>query len=154
MTKIIDQWMQRWMWFAHLTILLAVAIVATYAADRAVPFKMLEVDPAFEVTAGKPATLRAKVWRDPTRPCAASFSRYIFDSTGARFYLDASFATAAMIQSMERSRPGELVLTVDMPTALAAGPARLVTALQYRCNKVHSLWPIEVTTELPFTVRP
>jgi hypothetical protein len=32
------------------------------------------------------------------------------------------------------------------------GPAALVTSLEYRCNRVHSLWPIEVTTTFPFEV--
>jgi hypothetical protein len=153
MTEALDRWLQRWMWLPNVMILLALVIVATYAADRATPFRVLSVEPVAAYR-GQTVVFRAAVWRDPGRHCSAEFSRFIFDSAGARHDLGNSTVTAAMIAEMERRSPGQLVLSVQIPDAIAPGPARLVTALAYRCNKVHSLWPIETTTELPFTVLP
>ena len=153
MTKILDQWLQRWMWLANLTILLSFVIIATYAADRAPPYKILESEP-MEVVRGQTGVFKAKVWRDPGRTCSADFSRFIFDSTGARHDLGNSMATAKMIADMEKRTPGHLTLAIEMPPGLAPGPASMITTLHYKCNKVHSIWPIEVTTSLPFTVLP
>ena len=153
MTEALDRWLQRWMWLANLTIVLAFVIIATYAADRAPPYKILESEP-FEIRAGQTGVFKAKVWRDPGRTCSADFSRFIFDSAGARHDLGNSMATAKMIADMERKAPGRLTLSIEMPPALAPGPATMVTTLHYKCNKVHAIWPIEVTTELPFTVLP
>jgi hypothetical protein len=153
MTEAIDRWLQRWMWLANLTILLSFVIIATYAADRVAPYKIIESEP-LEVVKGQTATFKAKVWRDPSRACSADFSRFIFDSFGARHDLGNSMATAAMINAMEKKTPGRLVLAIEIPPGVAPGPATMITTLHYRCNKVHALWPIEVTTELPFTVLP
>ena len=153
MTKMFDEWMKRWMWLAHTVIILSFVIIATYAADRAPPYKVLDVEP-MEVVRGQTAIFKAKVWRDPGRICSAEFSRFIFDATGARHDLGNSMATAKMIADMERRSPGRLTLSIEMPPALAPGPATMVTTLHYKCNKVHAIWPIEVTTSLPFTVLP
>jgi hypothetical protein len=153
MTKLFVKISQRWMWLANVTILLSFVIIATYAADRAPPFKVLTMNP-LQVARGETAVFKATVWRDPTRKCSAEFSRFIFDSSGARHDLGKSTATAEMISSMEKESPGMLTVSVQIPIDVATGHAKMVTALQYRCNKVHAVWPIETTTELPFTVLP
>jgi hypothetical protein len=153
MTETFGRLSERWMWLANVTILLSFVIIATYAADRATPFKVLTMEP-LQVARGETATFKATVWRDTTRSCAAEFSRFIFDSAGSRHDLGNSNVTAEMIQSMEKAAPGKLTISVQIPQSVALGQAKLVTALQYRCNKVHAIWPIETTTELPFTVLP
>ena len=151
--RVVDDMAQRLLWVANITIALGLLSVAWFALDRSPPFAVLAVTPA----AAKPGdwiTIRSQVRRDVDRECAADFSRFLFDSGGSRFDLGASGSTAEMIRSMEQKSPGALSITLRLPEAIKAGPADLTTALQYRCNKVHSLWPIEVTTHMPFTVLP
>jgi hypothetical protein len=153
MTELLSKWSERWLWLARTVILLSLLIVIGYAMDRRVPFRVDATDYA-EGQRGSHVVLKADVWRDVSRHCSAEFARYVFDAAGARFDLGNSIATDAMIRDMERRQPGRLVVAIDIPEAAAVGPARMVTTLQYRCNKVHSLWPIETTTEIPFTVLP
>jgi hypothetical protein len=153
MTELIGRWSIRWMWLARTVIVLSLLIVIGYAADRRIPFRMLGSDYA-EGHRGGTVVLRSHVWRDMGRTCSAEFARYVFDSAGSRFDLGSSIATDAMIRGMESKSPGRLIVAIEIPLQAAPGPARMLTSLQYRCNKVHAIWPIEATTELPFTVLP
>ncbi len=151
MTDALIRWSDRWLWVAKLVIFLSALIVAGYAMDRRVPFKVETYEPAAGER-GSPVVLRASVWRDVDRPCSAYFSRYVFDAAGTRFDLGDAAATAEMIRDMDRRHPGRLSASIVIPPTAAIGEARLVTTLKYRCNKVHSLWPVEVTIAAPFTV--
>ena len=73
---------------------------------------------------------------------------------GSRFDLGHSTASAEMIYGVERASPGVLRVSVLLPSVMPEGPATLQTVLDYSCNKVHALWPIKVTTEMPFRVLP
>lgn len=143
------------MWIAYALLLATVISVAVFAADRDAPFAVLSVEPAF-AKPGDVVMLRARVYRDSSRECSAVFSRYVFDASGARHDDPSSpaSASAAMIEGMEKRSPGRLTLALTVPDKAAPGPATLVSSLEYRCNKIHRLWPIEVTTEMPFTVLP
>lgn len=151
MTDVLIRWSDRWLWVANLVIFLSLLIVAGYAMDRRVPFKVESFEPA-AAARGDNIVLRAAVWRDVGRPCAADFYRYVFDAAGTRFDLGAAAATAEMIHDMERRTPGRLSASIVVPPTAAVGEARFVTVLKYRCNKVHTLWPVEVTIAAPFTV--
>ena len=135
-------------WFI---IVSSVAALCWYAADREPPFALLHI-PAATAQAGGKLRLVVDVRRDVSRECDADFSRYIFGSDGARRDLITSHASAAMIAGMELRYPGKLPIVVSVPDDLEPGPARFVTVLAYRCNKVHALWPIIVTMDIPFTV--
>jgi hypothetical protein len=149
----IDDTMQTLAWIPRLMILVAVVLVAVQAADREPPFAVLSVEPA-QARAGEPVVITAKVKRDMSRDCSVSMSRSLFDSSGARVdYPLARFSDAA-IDLMERVGPGMLRVSIVVPINASVGPANLVSVLDYRCNRVHSLWPIEVTTYLPFDVIP
>jgi hypothetical protein len=153
-THWIDTTLQRFVWVAQCIIALSILAVLYYAADREAPFQIISVEPA-EARAGDVVTIRATVRRDVSRKCAADFSRYIFTNNGARFDLGKpTHASPEMIEDMERRNPHRLSVSVLVPEGAQAGPARLITALEYECNKVHALWPIEVTTVLPFTILP
>ena len=153
MARLIDDLAQRLLWVANITIVLGVGAVAWFALDRDPPFAVLSVDPA-SAKAGEWVTIRSQVRREVDRNCSADFSRFVFDSGGSRYDLGTSSATAEMIRVMERKSPGVLAITIRLPDGMQAGSADLTTALQYRCNKVHYLWPIEVTTHMPFRVLP
>lgn len=131
----------------------SVFVVAYYAMDRQPPFEVLSVEPAF-ARPGDYVTVKAKVRRDVSRHCDASFSRFLYDSAGARFDIGHSITSADMIASLEARSPGALALSVLVPLAMAQGPANLQTVLAYNCNPVHAWIPIMVTTNIPFDVLP
>ena len=157
--RFIDGWLQRGVWVAQIIMVLCMLIAVLYAADRQPPFAILEVHPA-EARPGEIVTVTAHVWRDRDRNCSATFSRYLFDSQHARFDLAADnkgspyFASDAMIDRIEADSPGMLSVRFLVPTGMAVGPAVLQTELRYACNQMHRIWPIEVTTRMPFTVLP
>lgn len=140
-------------WIARLILLCAAVLVLYYAADREPPFAVTSSLPA-EAAAGDNITIHARVQRDVSRNCNAEFSRYIYDSAGVRFDLGSSQASAQAIAQMERRSPGMLMISFRVPPTAASGPASLQTVLRYRCNRVHHWMPIEVTTDMPFTVLP
>lgn len=139
----------RWSWQAIGGALLAVLVVL--ALDREPPYRILSWEP-MSARAGQSLEIRASVWRDTERRCSAAFSRYIFDSRGRRFDLGNSETSAELISAMERTSPGRLNVVVSVPDGVAPGRAEMVTVLAYRCNALHYLFPIEVTTRAPFTV--
>lgn len=149
----IDDLALRFKWVAYVLLFSGLASFAWFAADREPPFAVLSVEPA-AARAGEWITITAAVRRDVHRRCAASFSRYVYAADGARYDLGDSFASADVIADLERRMPGRLRVTVQLPKAMDAGPATLWTTLEYRCNKVHQWWPIEVETQMPFTVLP
>ena len=131
---------------------LSVAVIVL-ALDREPPFVVLTVEPAY-ARPGQIVVIRASVQRDLTRQCSAEFTRYIFDSERTRWYLDSGQASPALIETLEVKSPGRLAVAFRVPDDAAPGVGSLEAVLDYRCNKVHYLWPIQVTTDLPFTVLP
>ncbi len=151
--KVLDRVADNLLWVARGAILLSVLMVAWFAADREPPFAVIQTYPA-EARPGDWITLTADVRRDTHRNCSAEFSRFIFDATHRRYDLGSAIATADMIGEMQLRTPNRLVVSVRLPETITPGQARLLTALQYKCNRVHELWPISVTTTIPFTVLP
>ena len=153
MLHAIDRVAKHFLWVAQMMIAVGVIITIGYAFDRNPPFRVIRVQPA-AARAGDFVTIDAEVMRESERKCSAEFSRYIYDASLARFDMGSSFASAEMISRMESTHPGRLRLSVKLPENIATGPAHLDTVLVYRCNAVHRIWPIDVTTALPFTVLP
>ena len=146
-----DEIVFRLMLVWRLTIIASLLAIGWYASDRDPPFEVLSA-PEVTVRAGEWMRVVVDVRRDTTRDCDVEFSRYIFSSDGIRYDMRTSHASAAMIAAMELRHPGKLPIAVMIPGGMEPGRARLVTVLSYRCNKVHALWPIIVTMEVPFTV--
>ena len=157
--KCLDEWLKRFVWMAQITLALYVVVAAHYISDRTPPFAVLHVDPA-EARPGEPITITAHVWRDSSRDCSAQFSRYLFDQQHIRFDLPADdagrpyYASDKMIDRIEAETPGIVKITFTVPPGMGTGAALLQTELQYSCNQMHRIWPIEVTTRMPFTVLP
>lgn len=147
----IDSLAQRFIWVANLTIVAGLLAITWFASDRSPPFTLLSVEPAI-AWPGDYLTIHASVKRDTTRECSSEFSRFIFDSAGGRYDIGTSTASVEMIRAMELKTPGLLAVTVKLPDNIRPGVSKLTTVLEYRCNKVHRLWPIEVTLQMPFTV--
>lgn len=148
-----DRAMVRFAWIPNWTIIAAIVIVAVQASDREPPFELLRVEPAF-ARPGETVTIYADVWRDHSRACALDVYRSMYDVRGVRWDYPAAHFTAQAIAINEARMPGRMAPTFPVPLSAAPGPAEVVTGLEYRCNKTHALWPIELTHKLPFTVLP
>lgn len=147
----IDDVLLRLAWLPSVVLLAAAVLVLVQAADRKEPFQILSVEPA-SARPGDMVTIRASVWRDGARNCSAVMSRSVFDAQHVRWDYPIARFSDSMIDSMEAAAPGELRVSVVVPPTASPGLAQLVSVLEYRCNRVHAVWPIEVTTTMPFTV--
>lgn len=133
----------------------ACALVALYwALDRTPPFVMTGYT-VLNATRGETAYVTATVERDVGRGCTVNFVRYLMDANKARHDIGGTqYMTAAALRQMERDMPDSLRLAVRIPADAPVGPATLVTALEYRCNPMHSLWPMDVLLEMRLVVLP
>lgn len=147
----IDDVLLRLSWVPSIVLLIALVLVLIQAADRKPPFQILSVEPA-SAKAGEVVTIRARVWRDKTRNCSVVMSRSVFDAESVRWDYPVARFTDELIDRMELATPSELRVSVMVPPSAVVGEAHLVSVLEYRCNRVHSIWPIEVTTVMPFAV--
>lgn len=151
--KRIDAAMQRFAWLPRWTLIVAGVICMYWAADRAAPSGVISVDPAY-ARPGEFVTIRYSMWKDADRDCHLRVSRSLFDARNDKAdYPSVSFSDEALAR-IERDTPGRRSVTVAIPDTAAAGPAVLVSSLEYECNRMHALWPIRVTTVLPFTILP
>ena len=148
-----DHTLQTLIWIPRLMLFVAAVLIIIQAMDREPPFGILSVEPA-SARPGELVTITARVKRDSTRDCSAAMSRSIFDSSGQRSDYPIMRFSDAVIDDMERRMPSMLKVTIQVPANATPGPAQLVSVLDYRCNRVHALWPIEVTTVMPFEVIP
>lgn len=138
---------------AQVTVLCGIAVVTYYAMDRLPPLRLLSYEPGLEAKAGSYLKVSAKVWRDISRNCDLQLERFIFADSGRARYEVASYTVPdSVIYSTEVSTPGELHYVMYVPEFAEPGPALIHTVLEYRCNKVHNVWPIVVVTEIPFTI--
>ena len=133
----------------------ACALVALYwALDRTPPFVMTNYT-VFNASRGETAYVNATVERDVGRDCTVNFVRYLIDANKARHDIGGTqYMTAAALRQMERDMPDSLRLAVRIPADVPIGPATLVTALEYRCNPAHALWPMDVLLEMRLEVLP
>lgn len=133
----------------------ACALVALYwALDRTPPFVMHEYT-VFNASRGETAYVNATVERDVGRDCTVNFVRYLIDANKARHDIGGTqHMTAAALQQMERDMPNSVRLAVRIPADAPVGPATLVAALEYRCNPMHALWPIDVLMLIDLKVLP
>lgn len=153
MIDALDRLMRKLDWIPQWTLLIALGLVIFQAADRKPPFAILSVEPAI-AKAGETVTITAEVWRDQGRNCSVQMSRSVFDARGHRSDYPVARFSDQVIDDIERRTPGMLKVSFVVPANAVPGTAELISVLDYRCNRVHALWPIEVTTRMPFEVVP
>lgn len=160
-TAFVLDMMARLIWVPSIVIILAALVFAWNLADREPPFSVLSHDPV-PVRAGKWNEIDVPVWRDLSRHCDATLSRFIIDSAGNGFEMSSDrTVTDQFIRTIEQTNPGRLRIALLLPPprtsqthGIASGPARLVTVLAYACNPSHSIWPIKVTATIWMRVEP
>jgi hypothetical protein len=147
---------------------LLIALVATTvlgltvgALDRRAPFAVLPHEPVL-VQAGHWSSISVPVYRDLSRRCDASYSRFLFDSANSRVDLSSGFVPWEQIQAMDDRTPGRLLITIPVPPieapgvkgGIKPGPGRLASDLEYVCNKGHVLFPVKVHTDILLDIQP
>jgi hypothetical protein len=149
----LTRWMQAYTWIAGLIIVVS-AICLTYMAfDRAPPYKLLHVEPV-RVHAGQSAVFESTVWRDESRDCSGTDSRFLIDQNGHVQALGEFTFSDNFVDQEEAAHTGKAYSTIPIPADWPSGPSVLKSVLMYRCNITQSLWPIEVTVSRPFEVLP
>lgn len=140
------------LWLPLGVLLLSLLQLALWAADRAPPFVLASVMVS-TAAPGRTVQLEALVRREISRRCSVHYTRQIFDGAGVRHDLEGEqYNSAEAIEHMERRNPGRLLLAIAISADARPGSAALVEARRYQCNPLHALWPIEVTTVMPFTI--
>jgi len=131
-------------------------VLAFWAVDRRPPFALTGPVVAMAGGPGSKVFFDVPVRRDLGRKCSATYTRYIIDSKNVRFdFADKERAiTPAGIETFARKMGPRLLLAVDIPHGVSPGNAVYGTDLQYRCNPLHTLFPIQVHLEMPFKVSP
>jgi hypothetical protein len=140
-------------WLATVTCIVALAILAVYAADLEPPFAVLQVDRP----AGKPGqevAFHAETWRDRSRQCTAQRFASAYHSDGLRTDYPIQFYSDAQIAHQEEATPGRMAPTFRIPeNAVPGRPAYMMMTLHYRCNQAHYWFrPIEVRVNIAFDV--
>lgn len=112
-------------------------LLGVWAGDREPPTVSADLRPvSVEVPPGGELKVRYTVFR--TRSCPLRVERMLFDSTGTRYILPSTEFSSA---------PGPLgndsyISMVPLPINISPGPARYRAITIYKCNPIHSIWPI------------
>lgn len=107
------------------------------ASDREVPTRYYKNEALNSPRPGEVLRIRHTLWRD--RSCATTVYQLVFDD-GDRRYTVPEMEFAAGVLPV-----GKDVVVVPIPISLEAspGPARYRIVRRYKCNILHSIWPIE-----------
>lgn len=150
----LTSWLERYLIISWCVIAGCALVVAYWALERRPPFEMQGYT-ATPATRGEAAYITASVKRDLTRDCAVTFTRYLVDKDKVRHDMGgAQYMTAAALQQMDRDTPDGLRMAVRIPPDMPVGEATLITVLEYRCNPVHALWPIDVLMLIQLYILP
>lgn len=150
----LTSWLERYLIISWAVIGACCIVLGYWALERRPPFELGEYT-ATPASRGEAVYITASVKRDLTRDCAATFTRYLVDANKVRHDMGgAQYMTATAIQQMDRDTPDSLRMAVRVPADMPVGKATLVTVLEYRCNPVHVLWPIDMVIEMKVKVLP
>ena len=137
--------------FGTMVLVLLAAIVGGLAADRSPPLTFVSIEPA-AARAGDWVTITSHVQRDMTRDCSMHADRTGTDSSGRVASMGSSDLTDDQRDAIERRTPGVSRITVQVPAGFGPGPAVMTSAMRFRCNVTHDIFPIRATQDLPFEV--
>ena len=128
--------------------------VGFWTFDRHVPFEMYR----YTTVPAKPGGtlyIQAEVRRDLHRNCSVSFSRVMYDVKGVRFWESPeTYINPKGLADMDLQMKGDLFLALPVPLNAPVGPMTISTYLKYKCNPIHSFWPIETTININTNVLP
>ncbi len=149
------QLLERMMWLWVLILAVSIGQVVLWSLDRSPPFRVDSYTIA-PVHRGGTITLNAKVARALDRECSVTLSNSLYDATGARHVIEPPIKfTPKDLAALERKTPGRMMRNLPLPEVVPAGPASLVSSMEYTCNPLQEmLRPIPVQVEFMFEVLP
>lgn len=136
-----------------LSVVFALQAVVWYFDDE-VPFEVIGYTPSIG-SPGEDVVILVRVKRDVQRNCSVDFSRYFYDSRGTRFDTSEGerHMNASAIAQMDAANPGILQYTFRIPEAASLGTGKIITSLDYVCNPLHKMYPIQVLSEFSVIVQ-
>lgn len=150
----ITSWLERYIIVSWMIIAGAGLVALYWGADRTPPFVLSDYT-VIDAGRGETAYVDASVKRDVGRNCTVTFVRYLVDVNKVRHDIGATqYMTAAALEQMERDMPKSLKLAVRIPNDVPVGHAQLITALEYRCNPMHLIAPIDVLLKMDLKILP
>ena len=139
----------------RITWLLMLAWPAWWALDRAPPFRQLAPATYTAVRPGGTTVIvLPSVERDLDRDCNVHWSQHLYDGAGTRHNLAGGYQTANGLIEQAQRMGATLRMAVPISAAAAPGQALWVSQLEYRCNPMHVLAPIEVQLSVSFEISP
>lgn len=139
-------------WMAQMGMVLVALVACALLLDRrepltlAAPLAPVVLDPGHAVRV--PLQVRVGV----SRQCAADLAPELVDSAGVRYPLAVHALASRDVLALGGRHTAELVLRVTAPAHVAPGAAELTVDIQWRCNRLHALWPVGATLGVPVTV--
>ena len=130
-------------------------VFCMWSVDRKAPFELVSYSD-ISVVPGDSLVAHEVVRRDVSRNCSATFARYTMNSRKEKGNESpVTYMNARAIENMSLTMGvDKLDLTYPISDDMPLGQASLVTVLDYRCNPLHYIWPIQVVTVVPFNVIP
>ena len=139
----------------RITWLLMLAWPAWWSLDREPPFRQLAPATYTAVRPGGTTVIvLPSVERDLDRDCNVHWSQHLYDGQGTRHNLASGYQTSAGLIEQAQRMGATLRMAVPISSAAAPGQALWVSQLEYRCNPIHTIAPIEVQVSVSFEISP
>lgn len=134
-------------------LVIPLAVFCMWSVDRKPPFELVSYND-ITVVPGSSLVAHEVVRRDVERNCSVSFARYTMDSRKVKGNESpTTFMNARAITNLSLTMGlDHLDITYPISDDMPVGQASLITVLDYRCNPLHMIWPIQVVTVVPFNV--
>jgi len=141
--------MNRWeAWFYKLLVMGMVGGIGWCALDRTLPITVISDTVEGDVRAGGILVLRSELVRH--RSCAMTVQQILIDGASYRHVLDdLNFDAAPGPLGHDVYRRAIVVRESAVP-----GYARFRIIVSWRCNPLHEIWPITITSEASFMLLP
>lgn len=151
----LDRFASRLTWIGFGFLVIPLLVFCMWSVDRKAPFELVSYN-NITVMPGGTLVAHEVVRRDVSRNCSASFARYTMNSQKEKGNESpTTFMNAKSIENMSLTMGvDKLDLTYHIGDDMPVGQASLITVLDYRCNPLHYIWPIQVVTVVPFNVTP
>lgn len=131
-----------------LPFIVASVLGALWVNDRSPPVETIRQEALNSPQPGEDLIVQYEVVR--TRLCSAMIERTIFDGQNGRHLLPDVDRLAAGPIGRQTYQVSPLV-----PKSAAPGPARYRVTIAYKCNPLHTVWPITVlAADVMFTISP
>ncbi len=98
---------------------------------------------------GKPVNIDVRMKADVARECDLEYYRYLIDAKGNRFDIRGTqIMDKYMLYMLQKENPDEIKISLQVPSGVSPGRARLITVERFTCNPLHNIWPIPLNVTI------